>query len=163
VKTIYIRGNTGNPVVDALRNILMLLLFPIILAIGLIIMFFAGLFSLGQRLTISKKDRQIAESNEKITFELQQQWSAFTSVDDLAIQKQFAGSLPWDSGDYFYLYSRPEIAYFEDKLFGDWLYVEFNGVFLQPPENRGSGHKLAETCCVTYSCATARDFHTVPY
>ena len=128
VKTIYISGHTGNPVVDALRNILMLLLFPIILAIGLIIMFFAGLLSLGQRLTSGKKDRQIEKDNEIERLKLQNQWSIFVSVDDLSIQKQFAGSLPWDSGDYFYLYSQPEIAYFEDKLFGDWLYVEFSGV-----------------------------------
>jgi len=131
VKTIYVRGNTGNPVVDALRNILMLLLFPIILAIGLIIMFFASLLSFWQRLTTSKKDRQIEKENEIERLKLQNHWSIFALVDELVIQRKFGGSLPWDSGDYLNLYSDPKIPYLEYKPFGDWLYVEFNGVFLQ--------------------------------
>lgn|GEM_PF-3035551 len=131
VKTIYKHGKTGNRAIDALWNILILLLSPVILAVGLVIIFFAALLSLGQRLTTSKKDRQIARANEKTSLEPLQQWSILASVNDLVIYRKFCGALPWDSGDYFNLYGDPEIPYLAYKPFGDWFYVEFNGVFLQ--------------------------------
>jgi len=43
--------------------------------------------------------------------------------------------LPWDSGECFYLDSDPEIPYLYDKYFGDWLIVDFDGVFLQKWNN----------------------------
>jgi hypothetical protein len=97
----------------------------------LIIMVFAGLISLWQRVTISKEDLQ-KEKEELLKMDVQsKQWSIFTTASNLIIEKQLAGSLPWDSGDYLYLRSNPAIPYFTDKLFGDWLHVSFNGVFLQ--------------------------------
>jgi hypothetical protein len=62
---------------------------------------------------------------------LREQWSIFITLDNLNIIKQLAGSLRWDSGDYFNLESDPEIPYLEDKYFGDWFIADFGGVFLQ--------------------------------
>ncbi len=59
------------------------------------------------------------------------QWSVFTMTPHVKIDKQVAGSLPWDSGDYYYLKSNPEIEYFKNKLFGEWNLMDFDGVFLQ--------------------------------
>lgn len=131
VKTIYIKSNSGNRAVDALRNILTLLLFPIILVVGLVVMFLVGLLSFWQRLTTSKKEQQLETENEAKRLELQKQWSVFTTVNNLVINNQFGGSLPWDSGNYFYLKSEPKISYLDNKIFGDWFYTEFDCVFLQ--------------------------------
>ncbi len=59
------------------------------------------------------------------------QWKVFTSTNRVLIEQKLAGSLPWNSGDYLYLRSNPTISYLTDKLFGDWLLVDFGGVFLQ--------------------------------
>jgi hypothetical protein len=125
------RPNTGNKFVDGLLTILTIPLFPTFLLIGLLVMVFAGLLSLWQRLTISKADLQKQKQEILETERQNKQWRVFTSTNHIQIQQQHAGSLPWDSGDYLYLKSNPTIPYLTDKIFGDWLLVEFGGVFLQ--------------------------------
>jgi hypothetical protein len=121
-------AETGNKLIDSL---LVFFLYPLVLVFGLLAMCFVGLLSFWQKLTNSKKELQEAEEMKfKITNE-SKHWSIFTMMPNVAIEKQLAGSLPWDSGDYFYLKSSPEIEYLNNKLFGDWLLVASGGVFLQ--------------------------------
>ncbi len=125
------RPNSGNKFVDGLLTILTIPLYPILLLFGLLIMLFLGGIAIWQRVTTSEEDVQkekqaILEEESK-----RNQWTTFTSADNILINRQLAGSLPWDSGDYLHLKSEPPIAYLEDKLFGDWLLVGFGGVFLQ--------------------------------
>ena len=119
---------TGNKLIDGL---LVFILYPLVLVFGLLAMCFVGLLSFWQNVTSSKKELQeVEEMKLEITNE-NKQWSIFTTAPNVAIEKQLAGRLPWDSGDYFYLKSRPEIEYLNNRLFGDWLLVAFGGVFLQ--------------------------------
>lgn len=106
-------------------------LYPIFLLFGLLFMFLAGLLSLWQWLTTSKEDLQKQKQGILEAESKNKQWSVFISTDSVLIEQQLAGSLPWDSGDYLYLKSNPTIPYLTDKLFGDWLLVDFGGVFLQ--------------------------------
>ncbi len=125
------RPKTGNKFVDRLLTFLIIPLYPIILLFGLLFMVFVGLLSLWQRLTTSQEDLQ-KQQQEMLEVERQNiQWSIFTSTNHVRIEQQLAGSLPWNSGDYLFLKSNPPIHYLANKLFGDWLLVEFNGVFLQ--------------------------------
>lgn len=94
-------------------------------------MLFAGLLSLWQRLTISKDDYQKQKQDVLETESKSKQWGIFTSTSNVLIEQQLAGSLPWDSGNYLHLKSNPTISYLTNKLFGDWLLVDFGGVFLQ--------------------------------
>jgi len=125
------RPNTGNKFVDGLLTVLTIPLYPIILLFGLVVMVFAGLLSPWQRLTTSKEDIQKQKQDIRETESQSKKWSIFTSTNSVHIEQQLAGSLPWDSGDYLYLKSNPAISYLTDKLFGDWLLVDFGGVFLQ--------------------------------
>lgn len=94
-------------------------------------MLFAGLLSLWQKLTTSKEELQKQEQDIIETECKSKQWSVFASTNSIHIEKQLAGSLPWDSGDYLYLKSTPTISYLTGKLFGDWFLADFGGVFLQ--------------------------------
>jgi hypothetical protein len=123
------RPKTGNKFVDGLLTILTIPLYPVVLLFGLLVMFFAGLLSIWQRLTRSKDDLQ---KQKQDTLETEsKQWSVFTSTNSIHIEQQLAGSLPWDSGDYLYLKSNPTVSYLTGKLFGGWLLADFGGVFLQ--------------------------------
>ena len=94
-------------------------------------MVFVGLLSLWQRLITSKTDLY-KQKQDIIEAETQsKKWGVFTSTNSVLIEQQLAGSLPWDSGDYLYLKSNPTISYLTDKLFGNWLLIDFGGVFLQ--------------------------------
>ncbi|UKJ06950.1 hypothetical protein [Solitalea lacus] len=125
------RPKTGSEFVDGLLSILTIPLYPIFLLFVLVVMLFAGLLSLWQRFTTSKEDLQ-KQKQEILEIENRnKQWNVFTSADSVLIEQQLAGSLPWDSGDYLNLKSNPPISYLTDKLFGDWLLVDFGGVFLQ--------------------------------
>jgi hypothetical protein len=125
------RPNTGNKFADGLLTILTILLYPVILLFGVVILLFAGLFSIWQRLTTSRKDFKKEKQDILETENRKKQWCIFSSTNNVLIEKQLAGSLPWDSGEYLYLKSNPTISYLTDKLFGDWLLVDFGGVFLQ--------------------------------
>lgn len=125
------RPDTGNKFVDGLLTILTIPLYPIFLFFGILIMIFAGLLSLWQRLTTSTENLQKQKQDTLETENRNKQWSIFTSTDSVLIEQQLAGSLPWDSGDYLYLKSKPTISYLMGKWFGDWLLVDFGGVFLQ--------------------------------
>jgi hypothetical protein len=125
------RPDTGNKFVDALLTILTIPLYPIFLLFGLLVMLFAGLLSLWQRLTTSEEGLEEQKHNTLDTETKVKQWSIFTSTKNVLIEQQLAGSLPWDSGDYLHLKSDPTISYLTGKLFGDWLLVDFGGVFLQ--------------------------------
>jgi len=118
-------------VAEVLLKVCTILLFPVLLLVGLLIMLFAAVISLWQQLTISKDEQQKRREEETTMLALKQQWSIFTILNEITIKKQFAGSLPWDSGDYFCLESDPEIFYLQDKYFGDWFVIDFGGVFLQ--------------------------------
>jgi hypothetical protein len=125
------RPNTGNKFVDGLLTILTIPLYPVVLLFGLLVMFFAGLLSLWQRLTTSKEYLQKQKQDILETESKSKQWGIFTSTSNVLIEQQLAGSLPWGSGDYLHLKSNPTISYLTNKLFGDWLLVDFGGVFLQ--------------------------------
>lgn len=125
------RPNTGNKFVDGLLTILIIPLYPLVLLFGLLVILFAGLLSLWRQLTTNQEDLQ-KQKKDALEIEIKnKQWSVFTSTNSILIEQQLAGSLPWDSGDYLYLKSNPTISYLTGKLFGDWLLVEFGGVFLQ--------------------------------
>lgn len=62
---------------------------------------------------------------------LKDRWSFFYKNERLKIEEQIAGSLPHDSGDYLRLRSFPEIEYLNNKIFGDWFLIQFDGIFLQ--------------------------------
>jgi len=125
------RPNTGNKFVDGLLTILTIPLYPVIILFGLLVMVFAGLLSLWQQLTTSKEDLQKQKQDTLETESKSKQWNVFTSTNSIVIEQQLAGSLHWDSGDYLYLKGNPTISYLTGKLFGDWLLVDFGGVFLQ--------------------------------
>ena len=116
---------------DGLLTILTIPLYPVVLLFGFLVMLFAGLLSLWQRLTTSKEDLQKQKQDTIETESKSKQWGVFTSTNSIHIEQQLAGSLPWDSGDYLYLKSNPTISYLTGKFFGDWLLVDFGGVFLQ--------------------------------
>ena len=59
------------------------------------------------------------------------EWGIFFQTHNLFIYHRFAGTLPWDSSDYMYFKTYPEITFFNGKLFGDWQFIAFNGLFLQ--------------------------------
>jgi hypothetical protein len=124
------RPNTGNKIVDRLLKILAIPLYPIILVLGLLLMVFVGIISLWQRLTAKRKKLQ-KQVDEIQGIGVNKLWTVFTSTDDIFIERKLAGTLPWDGGDYLYLKSNPTIPYLTDKIFGDWLVVAFDGVFLQ--------------------------------
>lgn len=125
------RPNTGNKFVDGLLIILTMPLYPVVFLFGLFVMFFAALFSLWQRLTTSKAEIQKQKNDILETGSDSKQWGIFTSTSTVLIEQQLVGSLPWDSGSYLHLKSTPTISYLTNKLFGDWLLVDFGGVFLQ--------------------------------
>lgn len=121
----------ANKFADGLLKILTIPLHPVALLFGLLLMLCDGLLTLWQRLTTSQEDLQIQRQDTLDTEIKSKQWNVFTSSNSILIEQQLAGSLPWDSGNYLYLKSNPTISYLTDKLFGDWLLVDFGGVFLQ--------------------------------
>lgn len=123
--------NMSSKFVRRFFTILSIPLYLLVIVLGLFIMVFAGLSSLFQRLTTSTQDLQQQRRNIVETEEQSEPWSIFTSADDVLIEQQLAGSLPWNSGDYVYLKSTPTIPYLTDKIFGYWLLVQFGGLFLQ--------------------------------
>ena len=125
------RPKTNNKFVDGLLTVLTILFYPIILLFGLLVMFFAGLLSLWQRLTIDKEDFQKQKLDIAKLENQNKQWKVLNTTKLVLIEQKLAGSLPWDSGDYLYLRSNPTISYLTDNIFGDWLLVDFRGVFLQ--------------------------------
>ena len=58
-------------------------------------------------------------------------WGIFYQQSQFNLYSRFAGSLPGDNADSIYLKSYPELPQLERMLFGDWLYIAFNGIFLQ--------------------------------
>ncbi|MFZ4726125.1 MAG: hypothetical protein ACOYMD_11840 [Paludibacter sp.] len=125
------RPKTSNKFIDGLLTVITILFYPIILLIGLFVMLLAGLLSLWQRLTIRNEVSQETKLNTVKTANNDKEWQVFTSTDYFLIEQKIAGTLPWDSGDYLYLRSNPTISYLTDNIFGDWLLIDFRGVFLQ--------------------------------
>ena len=125
------RPKTSNKFIDGLLNVITILFYPIILLFGLLVMLFAGILSLWQRLTIKKDDLQKTKLDTVKSENINKQWQVFTSTNHVLIEQKLAGSLPWNSGDYLYLRSNPTISYLTDNIFGDWLLVDFRGIFLQ--------------------------------
>jgi len=58
-------------------------------------------------------------------------WGIFYQQSQFNLYSRFAGSLPGDNADSIYLKSYPELPQLERMLFGDWLYIAFQGIFLQ--------------------------------
>jgi len=123
------RPKTSNKFIDGLLTVITILFYPIILLFGLLFMLFAGILSLWQRLTIRKDNLQKTKLDTEKSEN--KQWQVFTSTNHVLIEQKLAGSLPWNSGDYLYLRSNPTISYLTDNIFGDWLLVDFRGIFLQ--------------------------------
>jgi hypothetical protein len=95
-------------------------------------MLVAGLYSVWQHLNTTSKAVLGGESQEPNKIENHDaEWKIFMSSKYIKIDQQFAGSLPWDSGDYVHLKSNPVIPYLDNKIFGDWFLIDFGGVFLQ--------------------------------
>jgi len=117
-----IKPKTGSAIIDVFLNILIIIMYPLILIGGLLVMAVAWLLSLFQK-PINKPDIQtIANADE---------WRIFLTDPKVTLYQKFEGSLPWDSGDYLQIKSDPEIEILKDKLFGDWCFKAFNGIFLQ--------------------------------
>jgi len=125
------RLKTSNKFMDGLLTVTTILFYPIILLFGLLVMLFAGILSLWQRLTIRKENLKETKLDTVKSENKNKEWKIFTSTEHVLIEQKLAGSLPWDSDDYLYLRSNPTISYLTDNIFGDWLLVDFRGVFLQ--------------------------------
>ena len=125
------RPNTSNKFIDGLLTVITILFYPIILLVGLLVMPLAGLLSLWQRLTLRKEVLQETKLDTVKSENKNKEWQVFTSTNHVLIEQKLAGSLPWNSGDYLYLRSNPTISYLTDNIFGDWLLVDFRGIFLQ--------------------------------
>ncbi|MDP4268813.1 MAG: hypothetical protein Q8909_01670 [Bacteroidota bacterium] len=123
------RPKTKNKLLNIILSILTIPLYVVIIPISILVLVFIGLVSFLQRLTSTKEN---INRSDKFNSETDiEKWSTFTSTKEIIIKQKPAGSLPWNSGDYLYLKSEPEITYLNDKYFGDWLLVDFEGIFLQ--------------------------------
>ena len=118
-------------------NALRLLSIPITLFIvGPLFVCGAGIISMWQWITTSKEELK-KQKQEILEFENQRkEWRNFVSTDKVIVEKQIVGSLPWDSGDYLHLKSVPRIFELENQIFGDWMLLDFGGVFLQRWSNK---------------------------
>ncbi len=120
---------SNNRSLKAIQPILGLLSWLLWLPFGFVIMLFASLLSLWQKIIMTIKDeKQIVKSS---VADESVKWAIMTGNEKLKLEKRIAGSLPWDSGDYLFLRSNPEIPQLKEKFFGDWFYLGFGGVFLQ--------------------------------
>ena len=125
------RPKTNNKFLDGLLTVITILFYPIILLFGLFVVFLAGLLSLLQRLTLRKEVLQETKLDAVKSENKNKEWQVFTSTNHVLIEQKLAGSLPWNSGNYLHLRSNPTISYLTDNIFGDWLLVDFRGIFLQ--------------------------------
>ncbi len=114
----------GNIFLNGLLSVLSILLYPIIIAIGLIIMLFVGIFAFFQRL-FSKSELEIESTPTEI-----EQWSILTNIGGLNIYQKYIGQIRFGPG-YLNLKSEPEIPYLNNKFFGDWFFTYSNGILLQ--------------------------------
>lgn len=114
----------GNRFLNAILNLLMLVLYPLIITIGIVIMLFSGIISLFQRLT-AKTDFEIEPEPTEI-----EQWNILTNINGLNIYQKYVGEIRFGPA-YLNLKSEPKIDYLESKLFGDWFFTYSNGVLLQ--------------------------------
>ena len=114
----------GNRFLNAILNVLMFILYPIIIAVGIIIMLFAGIIAFFQRLT-SKTDFELESQPTEI-----EQWSILTNINRLNIYQKYVSEIRFGPV-YLNLKSKPKIDYLERKLFGDWFFAYSNGILLQ--------------------------------
>jgi hypothetical protein len=114
----------GNRFLNGLISILMLIFYPMIIAVGIVIMLFVGIFAFFQRLLL--KPRLEIEST---TTEIER-WNILTNISGLNIFQKYVGQIRFGPA-YLNLKSEPEIDYLKNKPFGDWFFTYSNGILLQ--------------------------------
>lgn len=92
---------------------------------------------------------------------MQEDWSVFIDNPKIEINKCLAGSLPWDSGYYYFFNSSPNIEYFHGKMFEDWFLLKFDGIFLKRwLNNPGLESDLIFLDLVTYKIHELKKWRT---
>ncbi|ESU22788.1 hypothetical protein FSS13T_25280 [Flavobacterium saliperosum S13] len=128
------KPKTGNPIINSLVNILVILSYPIIIILGLCFMLIMLLFSLFQSIFSSKKENTIETIPEIIPrinqSSWENQWSIFTSTNQIKLYQNFIGEVRFGPV-YLNIKSEPSIQKLSGKIFGDWFYQYQNGIFLQ--------------------------------
>ena len=59
------------------------------------------------------------------------EWGVLFQTRSLFIYNRYAGTLPNDEGDIVYMKTYPEVPFLNNKLFTNWYFLGFNGIFLQ--------------------------------
>jgi len=67
-------------------------------------------------------------------------WGIFFQQGNFNLYSRFAGNLPGESANTIYLKSYPELPQLERILYADWLYIAFNGIFLQRWDTEDGSH-----------------------
>jgi hypothetical protein len=89
-------------------------------------MIFVGIFSVGQRL-LSTTHKTVDKEQTK---QVQDLWTIFTKQDNLTIFQKFQGEIRFGPV-YLSLKADPIIEFLKDKIFGDWFFCYYKGIFLQ--------------------------------
>jgi hypothetical protein len=119
------KKESDNWIQRILKNGLSIILLPLIIVLGLLIMFFGLIISVFQ-----KQDK--ADSSDHKAFE--EPWTIFTEINGVTIWRRYRGEVRFGPG-YYELKTEPTIPEVENKLFGDWLYRHGQGIFLQQWNN----------------------------
>jgi len=106
-------------------------------------------------LSLFKKPQQkpkpappIAELNE---------WSVLFQSRNLFIYNRYGGNLPDNEGEYLYFKSYPEADFLNNKLFTNWYFLAFNGIFLQQiTDGNASTRSLVFVSFDTFEGATVK-------
>ena len=78
-----------------------------------------------------KKQPQIPQKTVLPDLPALNAWGIFFQQGNFNLYSRFAGSLPGESSNMIYLKSYPELPQLERLQYADWLYIAFNGIFLQ--------------------------------
>ena len=120
------KQETSNKFISGLVNVILIVLYPLVLLIGLVTMFFAALISFYQKIFTTKAHVRIVE-NTKSSVE---HWSIMTERDNLKILSSYAGEVRFGPV-YLNLKSEPLIPFLGSKVFGEWIFYRDNILFLQ--------------------------------
>jgi len=120
------KPNAGNGFRNTLLRIGSIVVYPIALVIGLFLMILVGIFSIFQKLFLTKgKSIDIAQDHD-----LNDRWAILTEQNKLKIFQKYRGEVRF-APTYLSLKSEPANEFLDGKIFGDWFFYYRQGIFLQ--------------------------------
>jgi len=124
------KPDTGNRFVNGLLEVLSVILYPFIIVGGLLVMVFALLLSIYQRLTTTKSNRQADKFVNLQDKAMEKPWEILTETNKIKLYQQYCGEIRFGP-IYLKLKSSPTIETLSGKIFGTWFFCYQNGIFLQ--------------------------------